>query len=129
MIENADPRGHAARARRSPRIVDIHAYWYPREWLKLFQRDGAAEGAKLERTGKGYTIRTERIVNAFDEEFVDLDLRLAGMERQRGGVQAMSLTAPMVYWASPGFGLALSQSYNDAAAAAHARHPDRLVGL
>jgi len=35
----------------------------------------------------------------------------------------------MVYWASPGFGLALAQAYNDAATAAHARHPDRLVGL
>jgi aminocarboxymuconate-semialdehyde decarboxylase len=113
----------------SCRAIDTHAHWYPAEWLELFARDGPAEGAKLERTGKGYTIRTERIVNTFDEEFVDLDLRLAGMDRQRVDVQAMSLTAPMVYWASPGFGLALSQSYNDAAAAAHARHPDRLVGL
>jgi aminocarboxymuconate-semialdehyde decarboxylase len=129
MIENADPRGHAARARRSPRIVDIHAHWYPREWLKLFQRDGAAEGAKLERTPKGYTIRTERVVNAFDEEFVDLDLRLEGMARQRVHVHALSLTAPMVYWASSGFGHALAQAYNDAASAAHAKHPDRFVGL
>jgi aminocarboxymuconate-semialdehyde decarboxylase len=41
----------------------------------------------------------------------------------------LSLTAPMVYWASPGFGLALAQAYNDAATAAHARHPQRFVGL
>src|SRR4029450_8976329 len=129
MIENADPRGHAARARRSPRIVDIHAHWHPREWLKLFQRDGAAEGAKLERTPKGYTIRTERVVNAFDEEFVDLDLRLEGMARQRVHVHALSLTAPMVYWASSGFEHALAQASNDAASAAHAKHPDRFVGL
>jgi len=51
------------------------------------------------------------------------------MRRQRVDMHAMSLTAPMVYWASPGFGLALSQAYNDAASAAHARHPDRFVGL
>ena len=110
-------------------VVDTHAHWYPADWLKLFERDGPAEGAKLERTAAGYTIRTQRIVNAFDEQFVDLGLRLEGMNRQRVDVQALSLTAPMVYWASPGFGLALAQAYNDAAAAAHAKHPQRLVGL
>src|SRR6202022_4978980 len=63
------------------------------------------------------------------EQFGGVGVRLDGMDRQRVGVQALSLTAPMVYWASPGFGLALAQAYNDAAGASHARHPDRLVGL
>src|SRR5437773_12180137 len=130
MSDVPQDRHDRARSRgRTRRAVDTHAHWYPADWLKLFERDGPAEGAKLERNGSGYTIRTERIVNAFDEEFVDLGLRLAGMDRQRVDVHALSLTAPMVYWASPGFGLALAQAYNDAAAAAHARHPDRLVGL
>jgi aminocarboxymuconate-semialdehyde decarboxylase len=109
--------------------IDTHAHWYPQEWLDLFARDGPKEGASLECTARGYTIRTDRIVNAFDEQFVDLGLRLAGMDRQRVGVQAMSLTAPMVYWASPGLGLALAQAYNDACSAAHAKHPGRLLGL
>jgi aminocarboxymuconate-semialdehyde decarboxylase len=125
----ADPHQHAPRATPARRVVDIHAHWYPPDWLELFERDGAAEGAKLERSGKRYTIRTERVVNAFDDEFVHLDLRLAGMARQRVDVQALSLTAPMVYWASPGFGLALAQAFNDAASAAHRKHPDRFVGL
>jgi aminocarboxymuconate-semialdehyde decarboxylase len=111
------------------RAIDTHAHWYPAEWLKLFEKDGAAEGATLERTGNRYTIRTRRIVNGFDEEFVDLDLRLGGMDRQRVDVHALSLTAPMVYWASPGLGLALAQAYNDAASAAHLKHPGRFVGL
>jgi len=109
--------------------IDTHAHWYPEEWLKLFVKDGAAESASLERAGNRYTIRTNRIVNAFDEEFVDLGLRLAGMKRQRVDMHALSLTAPMVYWASPGLGLALSQAYNDAASAAHLKYPDRFVGL
>ena len=113
----------------SCRAIDTHAHWYPAEWLRLFEKDGAAEGASLERSANRYTIRTSRVVNAFDEEFVDLGLRLDGMDRQRVDVQALSLTAPMVYWASPGFGLALAQAYNDAAAAAHVKHPDRFVGL
>ncbi len=124
-----DRHDHARSRSRTRRAVDTHAHWYPADWLRLFERDGAAEGARLERTATGYTIRTERIVNAFDEQFVDLGLRLEGMDRQRIDVHALSLTAPMVYWASPGFGLALAQAYNDAATAAHARHPQRFVGL
>ena len=118
-----NPRAHRVRT------IDTHAHWYPAEWLKLFDRDGAREGAKLERSGSRYTIRTERITNGFDEEFVDLGLRIAGMDRQGVDVHALSLTAPMVYWASPAFGLALAQAYNDAAAAAHAKYPERFVGL
>ncbi len=127
MTEHPADRHNVSPSTRQ--VVDIHAHWYPAEWLKLFERDGPAEGAKLERDGTRYTIRTERIVNAFDEEFVDLGLRLAGMERQRVDIHALSLTAPMVYWASPGFGLALAQAYNDAASAAHTAYPDRFVGL
>ena len=109
--------------------IDIHAHWYPPEWLKVFERDGPKEGARLERKGKGYVVHTERMSNAFDEEFVELGLRLAGMRKQRIDMHALSLTTPMVYWASPGLGLALSQAYNDAASAAHAKHSDRFVGL
>ena len=111
------------------RTIDIHAHWYPEEWLKLFEKDGPKEGATLERNGNRFTIRTGRIVNAFDDEFVRLDKRMDGMKRQGVDLQALSLTTPMVYWASPGFGLALAQAYNDACAAAHAKHPDRLCGL
>jgi len=125
---NASTPAQPRRAQRV-RTIDTHAHWYPVEWLRLFEKDGAKEGASLERNGAQYTVRTDRIVNAFDEEFVDLDLRLAGMERQGVDVHALSLTAPMVYWASPAFGLALSQAYNDAVSAAHVRHPDRFVGL
>src|SRR5258705_3989872 len=111
------------------RAIDTHAHWYPAEWLRLFEKDGAAEGASLERKDGRYTIRTNRVVNAFDEEFVDLGLRLAGMDRQRVDMHALSLTAPLVYWASPGLGLALSQAYNDAVSAAHLKHTGRFVGL
>src|SRR5499426_1889187 len=111
------------------RTVDIHAHWYPAEWLKLFAQDGAAEGAKLERSAQGYSLRTERLANAFGDRFVDLASRLEAMDRIGVDVHALSLTTPMVYWASPGLGLALAQAYNDAASAAHAKHPDRFLGL
>ena len=109
--------------------VDIHAHWYPREWLQLFEKDGPKEDASLERTGQGYRVKAKHITNAFDERFVDLDLRLKRMDETGIGLQALSLTTPMVYWASPALGLALSQAFNDAASAAHRKHPQRFVGL
>src|SRR6266513_3931143 len=111
------------------RAIDIHAHWYPQEWLKLFEKDGPREGASLERTAGGYRLKTEKLMNAFDERFVDLASRIEKMNERRIDVHALSLTAPMVYWASPGLGLALSQAYNDAASAAHRKHPQRFVGL
>ena len=111
------------------RSVDIHAHWYPSEWLSLFERDGPAEEARLERKGPGYRITTAKLSNAFDESFVGLESRLAAMDRTGVDVQALSLTTPMVYWASDGLGEALSQAFNDAASSAHVRHPARFVGL
>ena len=115
----------------TPRVrsVDIHAHWYPIEWLKMFEREAPSEGGKLERDANRFLIRTARITNAFDQSFVDIESRLAVMDRIGVDVQALSLTTPMVYWASPGLGLALAQCYNDAASAVHMKNPERFVGL
>jgi aminocarboxymuconate-semialdehyde decarboxylase len=112
------------------RTVDIHAHWYPQEWLSLFGKDGPKEGASLARTAAGgYQIKTAKIANAFDERFVGLEARLERMDEIRVDVHALSLTTPMVNWASPEFGLALAQAFNDAASAAHKKYPRRFVGL
>src|SRR5256712_1194087 len=112
------------------RTVDIHAHWYPQEWLRLFERDGPTEGAALERGADGsYRLRAKHITNAFDERFVVVDERVKAMDQRRIDRHALSLTTPMVYWASPGLGVALSQAFNDAASAAHKKHPQRLLGL
>src|SRR6267378_2261024 len=110
--------------------IDIHAHWYPQEWLTVFQRDGAKEGASLERGADGrYSLRAKAITNAFDQRFVVVDERVDAMDERRIDVHALSLTTPMVYWASPGLGLALSQAFNDAASRAHDKYPKRMVGM
>jgi len=111
------------------KTIDIHAHWYPEEWIRLFEKDGPKEGAGLERREGKYHIKTAKLVNAFDERFVVVDQRVEAMDKRKVDVHALSLTTPMVYWASPGLGLALSQAFNDAASAAHAKHPKRFVGL
>ena len=115
--------------RYSGLTIDTHAHWYPPGFLELLGKDGPANNGAVERSASGYKITAGKLANAFTEEFVSLDLRLAGMQRQGVDMQALSLTTPMVYWAPPAFGLALSQAFNDSASAACVKHPDRFVGL
>jgi len=110
------------------KTIDIHAHWFPVEWVRLMEQDAERFGATLKRTPKGYQITTTLLANAFTDEFVDLDRRLAGMDRTGVDVHLLSLTSPMVYWAPAAFGLALAQCFNDAASAAHLKHPARLFG-
>jgi aminocarboxymuconate-semialdehyde decarboxylase len=124
------PRASHHRPRRYRGLtIDIHAHWYPQEWLTLFEKDGAKYGTRIERSADGYNLSTGKIANRFTDEFVSIDLRLQAMDRQGVDVHALSLTTPMVYFAEPAFGLALAQSYNDACAAAHQQHPKRFYGL
>ncbi len=113
----------------SRKIIDTHTHWYPQEWIDLLARDGERQGGKIERTASGYKVTAGKLNNAFSEEFVSLDARIAGMKRQRVDMQALSLTTPMVYWASPEFGLAMSQAFNDATSAACRAHPDKFVAF
>ena len=110
------------------KTIDIHAHWYPEEWLKVFEKEGAKEGASLQR-GPKIQLKVQHITNAFDERFIVVDERIKEMDQRKIDVHALSLTTPMVYWASTGLGTALSQAFNDAASAAHQKHPSRLVGL
>jgi aminocarboxymuconate-semialdehyde decarboxylase len=118
-------------AARRPGVatVDTHAHWFPDEWVKLIEKEGARNGAKLGRNDQGHpTFITEKMVQTFAPAFVDLDLRLSAMDDKGVDVHALSLTSPMVYWAPKEFGLALSECYNDAASRAHQKFPNRFVG-
>ena len=111
------------------RTIDTHTHWYPREWIELLAREGPAHGANVERGDFGYRVRVPGLANAFTDAFVELAPRLGQMDAARVDVHVLSLTMPMVYWAPPAFGLALSQAYNDAASAAHLAHPDRFLAF
>src|SRR5207247_8653496 len=105
------------------RAIDIHAHWYPQEWLQLFEKDGAKEGARLERTAGGYRLKTETLVNAFDERFADLASRLEQMDEKRNGGHTLSITTPLLHGASPALGLARAPAHQLPAAAAAGPHP------
>jgi aminocarboxymuconate-semialdehyde decarboxylase len=114
----------------SPPAIDIHSHFFPERYLKLLETEGGSSGARVDRSNpKGPSIVTPAGPTApLAPAYWDVDLRLKAMNRSGVGVQALSLTAPMVYFAQPGLGKRLAQAFNDGAAEAHTAHPDRFVG-
>jgi aminocarboxymuconate-semialdehyde decarboxylase len=122
MVATKGPRGAGL-------VVDTHAHWFPEEWVRLVEKEGACCGATITRSGDNLKFTGGGLTSVFSREFVDIDRRLAAMDRQGVDVHALSLTTPMVYFAPPDYALALSQAYNDAAAAAHQKYPTRFIGM
>lgn len=112
------------------RHIDIHAHWYPPQWVDLLEREGPRIGAEIGRNAKGaVTFAVPQYKATFQETYIDLPTRLRLMDAARVDVHALSLTQPMVYWAPPEFGLKLAQVYNDGLAETHLKYPDRFIGL
>ena len=112
--------------------VDIHAHYFPQAYLRLMKEHGARHGVRFdERNPNGPVMHVAGEIPSgpVTPPFVDLELRLAAMDRQRVDVQALSLTQPMVYWADDDLGLQLSVAFNDAVSAAHKQYPERLLGF
>jgi aminocarboxymuconate-semialdehyde decarboxylase len=116
---------------RHATAVDVHAHWYPREWLDLVRDQGAAHGVEwTEVPGRGPQFKVGQLATGpAGPLFVDLDARLEAMDGQGVAVHALSLSQPMVYWAGRELGARLATVYNDAVARAHERAPARFVGL
>src|SRR5712691_10819590 len=111
--------------------VDVHAHFFPESFIRLVEQSGASFGAGVERSdpkGPVLVVGGSRTA-ALEPRYWDLDLRIRSMNRQGVAVQALSLTAPMVYWADGATGSRLSAAFNDAASAAYVAHPDRFVVL
>jgi len=112
-----------------PLGIDVHAHFFPESFIRVVEEGGASFGAGVDRSNpKGPVLLTGASRTAvLEARYWDLDLRIRSMNRQGVAVQALSLTAPMVYWADGATGARLSAAFNDAASAAHVAHPDRFV--
>ena len=42
-------------AQQTPRtrVIDIHAHWYPPQWLELIEKESGDNGARIERNARG----------------------------------------------------------------------------
>ncbi|MBI4594135.1 MAG: amidohydrolase [Candidatus Rokubacteria bacterium] len=110
--------------------IDVHSHFFPESYLRLLEQEGGAVNARIDRTNpKGLSI----VVNGaptppLSPAYWDLDLRIRAMNRSGVGVQALSLTAPMTYFAKGELGGRLARAFNEALAQAHTAFPDRFVG-
>ena len=110
--------------------IDVHAHWYPREWVELLEKEGGRHGVQTSRNDRGdVLLDVPQYKHVFREHYIDLPTRLKMMDDARVDVHVLSLTSPMVYWAPPEFGAQLAQVYNDGLARAHREYPDRFLGL
>ncbi|HKA44346.1 MAG TPA: amidohydrolase family protein [Burkholderiales bacterium] len=117
--------------RRYARVIDAHAHWYPQEFVTLMQKEGPANGAKMgtDKAGNPVVLSVPggTQTSSMRRNMTDLDLLIKEMDEREVDMYALSMTNPMVYWASPVFALKLSQATNDAGSAAHLKHPQRFV--
>jgi len=110
--------------------VDVHAHWYPKRFLELLAREGPAHGLEWKETEKGPQFRIRNLITGpAGPRFTDLDARLQAMDEQGVAVHALSVSQPMVYWAGRDLGMRLAAAFNDEAAAAHEKAPQRFYGL
>ena len=112
------------------RVIDIHAHYFPESYLDLVATEGKRFNAEYHVTDKGWFINTPAGGNGpLPSKFVDLKARIADMDQQGVAVQAISLTAPMLYWCDADLSTRLAKAWNDAATAAHQAYPTRLLAF
>ncbi|HWM49215.1 MAG TPA: amidohydrolase family protein [Xanthobacteraceae bacterium] len=113
-----------------PRAIDIHAHYFGQSYLDLLNEQSARYGTEYRSTGEGWYFKSPiGGLGPLPTRMIDIRQRVAEMDAQGVAVHALSLTAPMVYWAEPEFSHRLARAWNDDAIAAHAAYPDRFVVL
>ena len=101
-------------AQQAPRtrVIDVHAHWYPPQWLELVEKEAGANGGRVERNARGnMVVVIPGLSVTFLPQYTDIPSRLKTMDQAGVTMHALSLTQPMVYWAAPAFGLKLSQAF------------------
>jgi aminocarboxymuconate-semialdehyde decarboxylase len=112
------------------KAIDIHAHYFPEAYLDLVATEGKRFDATYYMTDKGWFIKTPAGNNGpLAAKFIDIKARIADMDQQGVSLQAISLTAPMLYWGDAAFSTKLARAWNDAASAMCQTYPTRLVAL
>jgi aminocarboxymuconate-semialdehyde decarboxylase len=128
-------------------IIDVHSHIFPERFLAALDRAVARHGGEAggavpgPSAGGGTETRgglgpNERVVWSSPRQravigpvFWDISERLAALDRWLIGVQALSLSPPMLYWAPPDVGRHLAAVFNDEVAAISRAHPRRFIAF
>jgi len=126
----ADLAAPTALKKSGVRAIDIHAHYFPRNFLDMFNMEGQRFNAEFRMTDRGFFYKTpSESGGPLSTKFIDLKQRIADMDAQGVAVHALSLSNPMVYWADGEVSHKLAMAWNDGAIAAHQANPDRFVVL
>lgn len=107
------------------RIVDVHAHFYPQDYLRLLDRviqnDSSVWGKAVQ------LLKATRIVP--NRRMVDISAHLDDMDRAGVEVQVLSLSIPHVYFDDERDSVEAARIVNDTLAELCARYPARFKGL
>ena len=111
--------------------IDIHAHFYPESYMRLIEAEGAEFGVSCSYDDPDGPVIDANGVKTppLSRRYFDLEDRVAAMDEMGVGVHCLSLTQPMLYWASPDLSERLAVAYNDACAEVHEAYPERFLGL
>lgn len=134
LIGSARASAQQSARKYSKPVIDAHVHWYPKEFIALLEKEGAANGATVTRTEGGLQVKTPGgqyySPNGSSVRTSMSDVaHMIKLDDERGvDMSVLVQTNPHVIWASPEFGLKLARAINDATSALHVQHPKRFVG-
>src|SRR6266566_4847695 len=105
------------------RAIDTHAHYFPQSYLDLVAGEGPRFKYEVVTTDDTFMIKSPVFSpGPLSKKFIDIQQRLADMDAQGVGVHALSLTAPMLYWADAD---RRRQAHAELLPRQSARQPDR----
>jgi aminocarboxymuconate-semialdehyde decarboxylase len=129
LLTGAGAREALGQTKKTGRTIDTHAHYFPEAFLKAVAEEGPPPSFPLDMSVPSEPAVSMGAVRVkLDPTYWDLDKRMVRMNEQGVQMHALSLTAPMVHWATPERGARLARIVNDSMESAHTAHPDRFVG-
>lgn len=109
-------------------VVDVHTHWVPPAAVEAFKR--REDPPRIyEREGELWLQYGERMQRLVEPTMVDLDAKLASMERSGVDFAVLTNNIPGVDWFAPEEAVEVARAANDEFAAAASAHPDRFAAL
>jgi aminocarboxymuconate-semialdehyde decarboxylase len=113
--------------------IDVHAHVLPQETIRLLGKESSRVAPKLIEQPDGSTIMEiagRAVQRPMPRQCLDIDLRLADMDKHHIDIQALSATVHTFFYDhEPTLGTACAALQNDQIAAIVARHPSRFIAL
>jgi len=111
-------------------VIDLHAHYYPQPYLDALAAHGyPRDTIYADVAPDAIGTPGARLYKVHDPAFTDLALRLEAMDRQGVTLHAVSIPPPYAFARDPALLERLCRAFNDAAAEAHRRHPERIIVL